>query len=67
MSHVWDTVGEGTCKDPVIVVNAAYAFSAMDILFDWGFALLPLPMLWDIKMSLQVKMSLFAILGLGIL
>ncbi|TVY17486.1 hypothetical protein LARI1_G004529 [Lachnellula arida] len=67
VSYVWDkTSGKGSCKDAVTVVKAAYAFSAMDIFFDWGFALLPLPMLWDIKMSLQVKMSLFAILGLGI-
>ncbi|TVY27410.1 hypothetical protein LHYA1_G004176 [Lachnellula hyalina] len=67
VSYAWDqTSGKGTCKDAIVVVNAAYAFSAMDILFDWGFALLPLPMLWDIKMSLQVKMSLLLILGLGV-
>jgi hypothetical protein len=49
------------------IANAGYAFSAMDILFDWVFALLPVPMLWDVKISVQIKASLFLILGLGVL
>jgi hypothetical protein len=52
---------------PREIANVGYAFSAMDILFDWMFALLPVPMLWDIKMSLQIKLSLILVLGLGVL
>jgi len=63
----WDkSTGKGHCLKPKAIADVGYAFSAMDILFDWMFALLPVPMLWDIKMSLQVKLSLILILGLGI-
>jgi len=63
----WDKrSGKGHCLKPTAIANVGYSFSAMDILFDWMFALLPVPMLWDIKMSLQVKLSLILILGLGV-
>lgn len=63
----WDKrSGEGHCLKPAAIANVGYAFSAMDIVFDWMFALLPIPMLWSIKMSLQMKLSLILILGLGV-
>ncbi|KXJ92992.1 hypothetical protein Micbo1qcDRAFT_232643 [Microdochium bolleyi] len=48
------------------VVSAAYALSVMTILSDWLFALLPIPMVWNVKMSVQAKMTVMAILGVGI-
>lgn len=39
----------------------------MDIILDWLFALLPVPMLWNVNMSRQLKGSLLIILGLGVL
>jgi hypothetical protein len=49
------------------IADVGYAFSGMDILFDWLFALLPVPMLWNVKMSRAIKASVFLILGLGVL
>ncbi|TVY36574.1 hypothetical protein LOCC1_G006859 [Lachnellula occidentalis] len=67
ISYTWDTrSGKGKCISAEQIAEASYSFSAMDIVFDWLFALLPVPMLWNVKMSIQVKVSLFAILGLGI-
>jgi len=67
VSFAWDQrSGKGHCTPSTSIANAGYAFSAMDILFDWLFALLPVPMLWDVKMSIQVKASLILILGLGV-
>jgi len=51
--------------DRVIFTNLSYAFSAIDIFFDWAFALIPVPMLWGVQMSKPVKLSLLAVLGLG--
>lgn len=48
------------------VVSAAYALSAMTILSDWLFALLPIPMVWNVKMTLQAKLTVTAVLGVGI-
>ncbi|EMR81919.1 putative integral membrane family protein [Botrytis cinerea BcDW1] len=62
----WDPLTPGVCLEPRIIANFAYAISAETIFFDWLFALLPIPMLWDIKMSLRLKFSIMFILGLGI-
>ncbi|TVY13502.1 hypothetical protein LARI1_G008800 [Lachnellula arida] len=67
-SSTWDRFsGKGKCLSSTFITNNSYAFSAMDILLDWLFALLPVPMLWDVKMSTQSKGSLLFILGLGVL
>ncbi|TGO38717.1 hypothetical protein BHYA_0069g00370 [Botrytis hyacinthi] len=62
----WDPLTPGVCLEPRIIANFAYAISAETIFFDWLFALLPIPMLWNIKMSLRLKFSIMVILSLGI-
>ncbi|KAF5872339.1 putative integral membrane family protein [Botrytis fragariae] len=62
----WDPLTPGVCLEPRVIANFAYAISAETIFFDWLFALLPIPMLWDIKMSLRLKCSIMVILSLGI-
>lgn len=48
------------------IVNAAYALSALTILSDWLYALLPIPMIWHVKMTIQAKWSVVGVLGLGV-
>jgi hypothetical protein len=48
------------------IVNAAYALSVMTILSDWLYALLPIPMIWNVKMTTQAKATVIAVLGLGV-
>ena len=67
VSYTWNrTSGLGTCLSRNTIANFGYGFSALDIFFDWLYALLPIPMLWDVKMTFQIKLSIFAILGLGV-
>jgi hypothetical protein len=67
VSFAWDKVyGTGTCINAEVVANFGYAFSAIDIFFDWLFALLPVPMLWHVQMTMQIKISIFFILGMGV-
>jgi hypothetical protein len=62
----WDTtIDGGICTGNFI--SAALAFSAMSIVSDWFYALIPVPMLWSLKKTLQSKISLGLILPLGIM
>ncbi|OTA99639.1 hypothetical protein M426DRAFT_253773 [Hypoxylon sp. CI-4A] len=54
------------CVSAEEIVNAAYALSVMSILSDWMYALLPIPMLWKVKMTTQAKMTVVVVLGLGV-
>ncbi|KAF4985943.1 hypothetical protein FGRMN_11046 [Fusarium graminum] len=63
----WDfRIKEGRCVGADQIVSAAYAISVMTVLSDWLYALLPIPMLWSVKMTKQAKATVIAILGLGI-
>ena len=60
-------------KDPVAhcasaesVIMAAYALSVMNIISDWLYALLPIPMIWHVKMTIEAKITVSLVLGLGI-
>ncbi|EKJ75718.1 hypothetical protein NXS19_012218 [Fusarium pseudograminearum] len=63
----WDfRIKDGTCVSADQIVSAAYAISVMTVLSDWLYALLPIPMLWSVKMTKQAKATVIVILGLGI-
>ncbi|KAG5926035.1 hypothetical protein E4U42_003721 [Claviceps africana] len=63
----WDyRLTDGNCAGADEVLTAAYALSVMTVVTDWFFALIPIPMLWEVKMTMQAKVTVFAILGLGI-
>ncbi|OHE91883.1 integral membrane family protein [Colletotrichum orchidophilum] len=63
----WDyAIPNSKCVSPDAVVTAAYSISAMTILSDWLYALLPIPMIWSVKMTKQAKATVIVILGLGI-
>ena len=62
----WNTTIEGGhCSGNF--ASAALAFSVMSIVSDWFYALLPIPVLWPLKISLQSKISISLILSLGIM
>ena len=64
----WDfTIPNQKCVDPQAIVNAAYALSVMTILSDWLYAILPIPMIWSVKMTTQQKLTVSVVLGMGIL
>ncbi|KAM5342621.1 hypothetical protein ACJ41O_013587 [Fusarium nematophilum] len=63
----WDfRIKDGHCVSAGQIVSAAYAISVMTIVSDWLYALLPIPMLWTVKMTKQAKATVIVILGLGI-
>ncbi|KAI0533290.1 hypothetical protein GGR58DRAFT_124105 [Xylaria digitata] len=56
-------VGKGECVAPHVITDIAYAFSAADIASNWLYATLPIVMLWNVKLSLRVKLSVILLLG----
>ncbi|TQN74190.1 hypothetical protein CSHISOI_01248, partial [Colletotrichum shisoi] len=59
-------IPDSKCVSPDAVVAAAYSISVTTILSDWLYALLPVPMIWSVKMTKQAKATVIVILGLGI-
>ena len=64
----WDfTIKNGKCASQNDFVAAAYSISVMTILSDWLYAILPIPMIWSVKMTVQKKLTVAFVLSLGIL
>lgn len=57
----------GHCVAQTGVVPSAEAFTAVDVTFDWFYALLPVPLIWGLQMNVRTKTSVIAVLGIGIL
>ncbi|KAI0904063.1 hypothetical protein F4823DRAFT_628923 [Ustulina deusta] len=56
-------VGKGECVASHVITDIAYAFSAADIASNWLYATLPIVMLWNVKLTLRVKLSVILLLG----
>ncbi|KAK5631473.1 hypothetical protein RRF57_007187 [Xylaria bambusicola] len=56
-------IGKGECVAPHVITDIAYAFSASDIASNWLYATLPIVMLWNVQLTLRVKLSVILLLG----
>ena len=66
VQYQWDIAIEGgICTGNFI--SAALAFSVMSIVSDWFYALLPIPVLWPLKINIQSKISIGLLLSLGMM
>jgi hypothetical protein len=64
----WDlTIKNAKCVAGDTFAQAAYSISVMTIATDWLYALLPVPMIWNVQMTLQQKITVILILSLGVL
>ncbi|PFH57135.1 hypothetical protein XA68_15475 [Ophiocordyceps unilateralis] len=63
----WDfRIQHGTCASPKAIVDSVIALTVLTVSSDWLYALLPIPMVWNVKMTRQAKATVIVILGLGI-
>ena len=67
VSYAWNTDQEGSCLPSVGLADVYYACTAVNIATDWVTALLPIPLLWHVRLERSEKLSVATILGLGIL
>ncbi|KAK7963381.1 hypothetical protein PG988_010355 [Apiospora saccharicola] len=66
LSVIWG-VGEGTCLPPEALSRIGLAFGAFDIVTNFLYSFLPIPMLWGLQLNFQTKVGVCFLLGLGIL
>ncbi|KUI61596.1 hypothetical protein VP1G_08758 [Cytospora mali] len=66
VSYAWNKSQEGSCLNPVGLADVYYATTAVNIATDWVTAILPIPLLWHVKLERSEKLSVGGILGLGI-
>lgn len=64
----WDfTIADKKCLPGSSFVAAAYSISVMTIVTDWLYAILPVPMIWSVQMTVQAKATVAFVLSLGVL
>ncbi|EKG13682.1 hypothetical protein MPH_09148 [Macrophomina phaseolina MS6] len=63
VAATWDK-REGTCADPKFITNVSYFISVTSIVTDWTCAILPVFILWNVKLRFRIKASVAAILAL---
>lgn len=69
VSHFWNkhTPGaQGSCVNDTVVIALAYLFSAINIITDLTFALLPAWIVSNLNMKLRTKLALMILMGLGV-
>lgn len=66
-SFFWEQVlgAPGHCLDPRVVPDATYAHSAIGAVCDWSLALLPIWMLWNVKLNVRTKVTIGILLSMG--
>jgi hypothetical protein len=62
-----DPEAQGTCIHPAVVPIATVAFSVVCALGDWAIGLLPIAILWHVKINLRTKWAIRALLGMGLM
>ncbi|EUC28547.1 hypothetical protein COCVIDRAFT_109583 [Bipolaris victoriae FI3] len=68
VSYAWDqSTPGGKCNPAQTLADIYYATTAINIATDWFCALLPIPLLWNVQLNRNAKLSVGVILGLGAL
>ncbi|KAH8668816.1 hypothetical protein BX600DRAFT_460764 [Xylariales sp. PMI_506] len=67
ISYFWNRAEEGKCIPSVIMAYLLVAYSAVAMLCDFTFALLPIFMMMKLQMDNSIKLALSIILGMGCL
>jgi hypothetical protein len=57
---------DAKCYDPTIFKNVGVFNSSINIATDLIFALIPIPMVWKLQVTIQTRIGLATILGLGL-
>ncbi|EEY15739.1 conserved hypothetical protein [Verticillium alfalfae VaMs.102] len=68
LPYAWDiSIPNGRCIPPAHLKFAAFFNSSVSVVTDFIFAVLPVPILWNVQLNWKVKSAVAAILSLGIL
>jgi hypothetical protein len=64
---LWDPRVVTVCWEPTTLRALSYTAGGINIATDLLFAVLPIPMLWNVQIKGRVKASIICIMGLGVL
>ena len=67
ISFSWDPSGDGKCMPSTVLLGLAYSFSIVTVISDFFLVLLPVAMLWDVKIPRRQRWAVCGILGVGAL
>ncbi|KAJ5725001.1 uncharacterized protein N7483_006358 [Penicillium malachiteum] len=56
----------GHCQASYVLADVYYACTAVNIVTDWVTAFLPIPLLWNVQINRNTKISIIGLMGLGI-
>lgn len=65
ITYFWNKDQNGSCLDPNIIAALTYLYSAISMVCDFTFALLPLHIIRGLQMNVRTKYALIPILGMG--
>ena len=65
ISYFWNKDQEGKCMNVDIVIALVYVYSAFSVISDFTFALLPIFIVWHLKMEKRAKLALIPLLCMG--
>lgn len=68
-SYFWGQYAgeEGHCIDKAIFPDATFAHSAVSATADFVLGILPVSIIWDLKMNFRTKVSVGVVLSLGVM
>ncbi|KAK3673433.1 hypothetical protein LTR78_006667 [Recurvomyces mirabilis] len=68
VSYAWNTsTPGGHCEPASTLTDIYYAATAINIVFDYGCSILPIPLLWSLQMNANAKITVAILLSLGVL
>lgn len=67
LPYYWDkTIEGGWCASTSIITRISYLISVMAVITDWTCSLVPCFVVWNLQMKSRLKISVCAVLALGI-
>ncbi|KAF1839424.1 hypothetical protein BDW02DRAFT_635709 [Decorospora gaudefroyi] len=65
ISYFWDRKIDGKCINVDVIIGLTFLYSAMAVISDFTFAILPFFLIWGLNMSVRTRVLLIPILGMG--
>jgi hypothetical protein len=65
ISYFWNRHQDGKCLNTDIVIALAFVYSIFAVISDFTFALLPIFLVWSLKMERRAKLALIPLLCMG--
>jgi hypothetical protein len=56
---------EGTCINVDVIIGLTFLYSAISVISDFTFAILPFFLIWGLNMSVKTRVLLIPILGMA--